>query len=129
MICVLPLRCYLSHPPRAMLQTVTQVQKLELDWPPHIRNFFSVLNVLSLSLSALSPRCVVSDWQYLNKVPMINAAPVGIFLFLMAYKIIVPRAHYVFCWVCCKALKIPPTHEVWSRVTCKWKLGPCCGIH
>ena len=84
----------------ASMQITTQIQKLELDWPPQIRNFFAMLNLLSLSFSSLSPRCVLSDWQYLNKIPMLNAAPLLIFLFLLAHQYFVSRLHYLcsFAW-------------------------------
>ena len=77
------------------LQIATAIQQLELEWPEFIRSFFAVLNVFSLSLSALSPRCVVSDWQYLNKVPMMNAVPPGVFAFLVAHEYFLPRIRYV----------------------------------
>lgn len=76
---------------------MTQVQKLELDWPPRIRDFFSMLNILSLSFSSLSPRCVVHDWHYLDRVPIMNAAPPVVFLFLLAYQFFIPRIHYRLC--------------------------------
>jgi hypothetical protein len=72
---------------------------LELDWPPYIRNFFAVLNLLSLSFSALSPRCVVSDWHYLNKVPIMNAAPPLVFVFLLVHQYVMPRLHYAVVYI------------------------------
>ena len=81
-------------------QITTQIQKLELDWPEQIRGFFQTLNLFSLSLSALSPRCVVSDWQYLNKVPITNGAPIGIFVFLLVHRYLVPRISYLMRRLC-----------------------------
>jgi hypothetical protein len=78
---------------------VSQVQKLELDWPEQISNFFAMLNILSLSFSGLSPRCVVSDWEYLNKVPIMNSIPPGVFVLLLCYQYAMPRAHYGLAWV------------------------------
>lgn len=83
-------------PPPRRLQIATQVQKLELDWPDYIRSFFSAMNILSLSFSALSPRCVVSDWHYLNKIPIMNAVPPVVFAFLVAHQYVLPRIWYVF---------------------------------
>ena len=95
--------CGLSLECTNATQITTQIQKLELDWPEQIRGFFQTLNLLSLSLSALSPRCVVSDWQYLNKVPITNAAPIGIFAFLLIHQYVVPRISHALRTVC-KAL-------------------------
>ena len=81
-------------------QITTQIQKLELDWPEQIRGFFQTLNLFSLSLSALSPRCVVSDWKYLNKVPITNAAPIGIFVFLLVHRYLVPRLSFLLRSLC-----------------------------
>lgn len=75
-------------------QISTSIQKLELDWPEEIRNFFAMLNLLSLSFSALSPRCILSKWSYLDKVPYVNAAPPVVFAFLMAHRYSAPRLQY-----------------------------------
>ena len=59
--------------------------KLQLDWPDEIRDFFSIFNVLGLSLSSLSPRCVLSNWTHLHKVVMINCTPPIILTVLLLY--------------------------------------------
>eukprot|EP00951_Prasinocladus_malaysianus_P020408 scaffold166875_cov34-Prasinocladus_malaysianus.AAC.1 len=76
-----------------------QVQKLELDWPEQIRDFFEVINVMSLSLSALSPRCVVDDWNYLNKLPIANAAPLFVCFMLFVVKYAQPRLKFCTRWL------------------------------
>ena len=73
---------------------MTQVQKLELEWPPYIGNFFAMLNVMSLSLSRLSPRCVVEDWRYLDKLPYINAMPPLALVLLVSYQYLAPRLRH-----------------------------------
>lgn len=72
---------------------------MELDWPEHIRGFFQILNILSLSLSALSPRCVLSDWKYLNKVPITNSVPPAMYLILVAHLYCQPRVRYALQWL------------------------------
>jgi hypothetical protein len=61
-----------------------------------------MINLLSLSFSALSPRCVMSDWRYLDKIPIMNAVPPALFLFLLAYQYVVPRVLWVLCFVWAK---------------------------
>lgn len=85
-------------------QITTQIQKLQLDWPDQIRSFFATLNLLSLSFSALSPRCVVSHWEYLNKIPVMNAAPILVYLFLLLHGYFLPRLLWVFRWIWSKLL-------------------------
>ena len=85
--------------PISTLQIITQVQKLELNWPPQIQSFFSTLNLLSLSFTALSPRCVVSEWNYLDKIIVTNLVPIAIYCFLLAYQIVGPRLNYAAHWL------------------------------
>ena len=83
------------------LQIGNATIKLQLDWPDEIRDFFSIFNVLGLSLSSLSPRCVLANWTHLHKVVMINCTPPTILTVLLLYTYIKPYVRYILAnaWV------------------------------
>lgn len=111
------------------MQITTQIAKLELAWPEQIRSFFAALNLLSLSFSALSPRCVVDEWQYLDKIPMLNAAPLGIFAFLFCHQFVMPRIHWLFCWACAGTGFVPRQGvRAWGRLAAKDPPRPCFSL-